>query len=209
MSVTFLADGERAHVLGFNRLLTAAVGRAPFCYAGAISGADPAGRRAQDAGSSAWTDWCASLALRGLNGIDFLWDDGQALVLEINPRPTASFELYDPDVEGGLVQWHVRSFDERLGSGPPTPTASLSRGLQVVYAERTVAIPAVVAWPAWCHDLPRPGSVVHAGAPALSVAPPGRRWRPCSRPSRAVPSSCGSSSRRWHAQPAVTSEGIA
>ncbi len=208
MSVTFLADGERAHVLGFNRLLTTAVGRAPFCYAGAISGATlPVDER------KTWQQRLDRLvrvtALRGLNGIDFLWDQGQARVLEINPRPTASFELYDPDVEGGLVQWHVRSFDERIGNGPPTPTASLSRGLLVVYAERTVAIPAAVTWPAWCHDLPRPGSIVQAGAPVLSVSAAGPTMVAVQQTLESRAILMRQQLATWHAQPAVTSEGIA
>jgi len=207
MSVTFLADAERAHVLGYNRLLTAAIGRAPFCHAGAISGAILPG--------SLRTDLQARLdrlvrvtALRGLNGIDFLWREDRAVAVEINPRPTASFELYDPDFEGGLVRWHVRSFDGRLGDVPATPEPQYSRGFQVVYADRTIAIPTEASWPAWCHDLPRPGSVVHAGAPALTVGASGPTVAAVQLALDDRVALIRQQLARWLAQPAVTTEGI-
>ena len=40
LSATFLADGDRAYCLGFNRLLVEALGDARYCYAGAIAGID-------------------------------------------------------------------------------------------------------------------------------------------------------------------------
>jgi uncharacterized protein len=207
MSVTFLADGERAHVLGYNRLLTVAIGRAPFCHAGAISGAILPGSL-RTALQTRLDRLVRVTALRGLNGIDFLWQDDRAVAVEINPRPTASFELYDPDFEGGLVHWHVRSFGERLADVPAAQAPPFSRGHQVVYADRTITIPREASWPAWCHDLPRPESVVRAGTPALTVSASGPTIAAVQLALENRVTLIRQQLDRWLAQPAVTSEGI-
>jgi predicted ATP-grasp superfamily ATP-dependent carboligase len=170
MSVTFLADAERAHVLGYNALLVEQVGDAPFCYAGVTTAASP--HPALDAAIRHRLDRLVKVtALRGLNGIDFVLADGDAVALEINPRPTASFELYDEDYPEGLVHWHLRSFRAPL-QGFDTGRASADRpcrGLRVVYAPRPLRVPPDVSYaPAW-RDLPPGGTRIPAGAPVLTV----------------------------------------
>lgn len=208
MSATFLADGERAHVLGLNTLLTHAIGPAPYCYAGAISGAT----LPEDV-STALQQRLDRLvrvtALRGLNGIDFLWDEREVVVLEVNPRPTASFELYDADVDGGLVWWHMRSFTERLDGPPPPAAVPMSRGLQVVYADRTVVIPESPEWPDWAHDLPCSRSVVRAGAPALSVSATGPTPAAVRQALDGRAILMRQQLAHWHAQVPATSRGLA
>jgi uncharacterized protein len=169
MSVTFLADAERAWLLGFNALAFRALGDAPFCYAGASTcSVDPAMER----DLQARLDRLVRMAgLRGLNGFDFLLDGREIWALEVNPRPTATFELYDPDYVEGLVDWHVRSF---TGALPGFPTLSargrtLARACAIVYADRVVQVPRDADFPRWCRDLPMAGSSIQAGAPVLSV----------------------------------------
>ncbi len=167
MSVTFLADGERVRILGVNRLLVEPVGNAPFCYAGVISGADLSASR-----FSELHDRIARMvrltALRGLNGLDFI-DDGTALwALEVNPRPPASFELYDDLADDGLVAAHIRSFAALPALGP-APVAT-SRGIAIVYASADTPIDRTVTFPAWCRDIPQPGQTIPRGAPIVSVS---------------------------------------
>lgn len=166
MSVTFLADGERVRILGINRLLVAPVGNAPFCYAGVISGADLSAPRFAEL-----HDRIARMvqltALRGLNGLDFV-DDGTALwALEVNPRPPASFELYDDLADDGLVAAHIRSF-ETLPALRPAPPAT-SRGIAIVYASADTPIDRTLSFPGWCRDIPQPGQTIPPGAPIVSV----------------------------------------
>jgi len=170
MSVTFLADAERAYILGFNLQHVRAVGMAPWCYAGAstCSVPPPLAAKMQER-----LDRLVRVAgLRGLNGLDFLLDDDTVSVLEINPRPTATFELYDQDFPEGLVHWHIRSF-------APAPLADFAgrlrgrrpphRAYAIVYAARRLRVPDGVAFPDWCRDLPSAGSLIGPGAPVLSV----------------------------------------
>jgi predicted ATP-grasp superfamily ATP-dependent carboligase len=109
--------------------------------------------------------------LRGLAGLDFLLDGDRITALEINPRPTATFELYDDDFPAGLVPWHLASFERPvpefgalLGRG-----AGTHRAIGVVYARDPVTIPGNASFPSWCRDLPCTGSTIAAGAPVLSV----------------------------------------
>lgn len=172
LSITFLADGERAHVLGCNRLLSVAIGTLPWCHAGIVSGVSlPGGLRAtlQDR-----LDRLVRVTgLRGLNGLDFLLVGDDAVALEVNPRPTASFELYDADYEEGLVHWHIASFAGPLREFVARTERSAARALRVVYADRDMAIPDSAIWPAWCRDQPVAGTTIAAGAPVLTVAATG------------------------------------
>ncbi|MBX9962716.1 MAG: ATP-grasp domain-containing protein [Burkholderiales bacterium] len=172
MSVTFLADGERAHVLGCNRLLTQAMGALPWCHAGIVSGVSLA--PALRASVQTRLDRLVRVTgLRGLNGVDFLLAGDDAVALEINPRPTASFELYDPDYEEGLVHWHMASFEGPLRGFERRSGQTSSRALRIVYADRDTVTPDDAVWPAWGRDLPMPGTRIPAGAPVLTVVADG------------------------------------
>ena len=167
-SVTFMADGERAWIIGFNRQSIAAIGAAPFCYMGASTcemGAVPAAtlQRSLDR-------LVRATELRGLNGVDFLLDGDACMVLEVNPRPTATFELYDADFAEGLVHWHIRSFDGPLAEfGVRLRERTLKhRAYAIVFAQGAMQIPVEAAFVPWMRDLPSAG-VVQAGAPVLSV----------------------------------------
>ncbi|MFZ4703849.1 MAG: hypothetical protein ACOYMG_27710, partial [Candidatus Methylumidiphilus sp.] len=58
----------------------------------------------------------AAIGLVGLNSLDFVLADGVCLVLEINPRPSATIALYDEDFAEGLLALHVAAC---LGELPP------------------------------------------------------------------------------------------
>ena len=104
--------------------------------------------------------------LVGINGVDFVLDADTPYVLEVNPRPTATIELYDDDVEGGTFCAHLRACRGEL---PDVTTTRQSRAHAIVYAPATLRIPPAVDWPQWCTDLPQAGSTIAAGAPVCSV----------------------------------------
>ena len=168
-SVTFLADGERAYIIGFNVQSFCAIGAAPYCYLGASTCPVPDALAVE---MQARLDRLTRVTgLRGLNGLDFMLDGADVCTLEVNPRPTATFELYDEEIPNGLVHWHVRS------SQSPVPEfASLlrqrkpaARTYRIVFAEHVLRAPEVLECGEWCRDLPNAGVVIPAGAPVLSV----------------------------------------
>lgn len=166
LSVLFAADGRRAQVIGFNQQWTAGVPWcAPYCYGGAVTCVDLAPGVAGQV--TQWADrLVAASGLKGINGLDFVVDGDLPFVLEVNPRPTATIELYDPDVEAGMVALHVRACRGEL---PPPSKQRRARAHAIVYAAAALRVAARTAWPAWCTDLPEPASVIAAGAPVCSV----------------------------------------
>lgn len=168
LSVLFLADGQDLEVIGFNRLLPAnGDADRPFLYGGAIGQATP-----PEPVTQVVAGWAASLVgalrLRGLNNLDFILHQGQAFLLELNPRPSATMSLYEDQCEGGWIRRHVRAC---LGDLPDSPTSPADRvyGQRVIYAPDDRTIPAGLHWPDWCRDLPQAGTQVPCGAPLCTV----------------------------------------
>jgi predicted ATP-grasp superfamily ATP-dependent carboligase len=169
LSCLFVADGRRARLIGFSEQWTAGADcpRRPFSFGGAISDASvPAAARTQV------EDWVARLTgaagLVGLNGIDFILDEAdRPHCLEINPRPTATAELYDERAEGGLFAWHLNACDGRLPEGRLELGAV--RGQAVVYAPVPLTVPLGLRWPEWVGDRPASGDPFGTGAPVCTV----------------------------------------
>ena len=169
LSVTFLADAERAYVLGFNAQSIAAIASAPYCYVGASTCAVPS---ALASAMQMRLDRLVRVTgLRGLNGLDFVLDGVDICALEVNPRPTATFELYDEEIAHGLMYWHVRSFESSVAEFAALleERRPVARAYRIVFAERSMRVPEALECAAWCRDLPSAGVVIPAGAPVLSV----------------------------------------
>jgi predicted ATP-grasp superfamily ATP-dependent carboligase len=169
LSSLFVADGRRARPIGVSEQWPAGAEcvRRPYSFGGALSDASvPAAARAEV------EDWVARLTgaagLVGLNGIDFILDDaGQPHFLELNPRPTATAELYDARAVGGLFDWHVNACTGLLPEGRIEPDAV--RGQAVVYAPAALTLPPRLRWPEWVGDRPAPGALFAPGAPICTV----------------------------------------
>lgn len=168
LSVLFAADGRRARVIGFNEQWTAGVRHcAPYCYGGAVSQPSlPQQTRRRIDGLL--DDLVQASGLIGLNGLDFIFAGETPFVLEINPRPTATIDLYDADVEGGMLALHLRACRGELPE-IEIPSTSVSRAHAIVYAAVALRVPVGIEWPEWCTDLPEGGSVIPMGAPVCSV----------------------------------------
>jgi predicted ATP-grasp superfamily ATP-dependent carboligase len=167
MSVLFLADGARAQIVGFNEQWPVALSsRAPFAYGGAISTTDVP-RAAEATVVRAVDRLTAALGLRGLNGLDFMLDGESASVIELNPRPTATLDLYDTAVPGGLLARHLDACRGELGE--PIRIEPLHRAQAIVYAHKTWRVPHDLVWPEWVTDIPAGGSTIPAAAPICTV----------------------------------------
>jgi methenyltetrahydromethanopterin cyclohydrolase len=161
-SVLFLADGQYLQVIGFNTQWTISLGETgEFIFSGIINSCDLLSEQKERI-----TGWLKKLvpvfALKGLNSLDFIQEGDKSFVLEINPRPSASMQLYDAD----LLNRHIKASqgdltEYRLHDG--------YTGYQVVYAERDVLIPEAFAWPEGCMDLPEFGAICRKGQPICSI----------------------------------------
>ncbi|HEU5169237.1 MAG TPA: ATP-grasp domain-containing protein [Gemmatimonadales bacterium] len=167
LSALFLADGRRACVLGFSAQWTMAArpGR-PFLYGGAIGGVGlPA---AVESDLRARLDrLVAATGLVGLNGLDFLQRGDAWLALEVNPRPTATLELYDADYSRGLFDWHLRACRGELPERAARPRAV--RAHAVVYLSGPGRVSRAFSFPDWCRDVPAPGTRFDPGDPVCTV----------------------------------------
>ncbi|MBC7945573.1 MAG: ATP-grasp domain-containing protein [Burkholderiales bacterium] len=122
----------------------------------------------------------AETGMVGLNGMDFLLtaeaggvggDDYS--VLEINPRPPATLDLYDPDFP--LFQWHLRACCGELPpKRPPVQLPVAVRAHAIVYAQNDLMIAPDTHFAPWCSDIAPPGSVIVRGAPVCTVHAEGR-----------------------------------
>jgi uncharacterized protein len=166
LSALFVADGRQARVIGLNEQWTAGSSAcAPYCYGGAVSGI--AISLAIKAQLTRWLDQLVRASgLVGLNGLDFLLDRDQMFVLEINPRPTATIDLYDADYETGLLALHLQAC---RGALPEVCRPRRARAHAIVYATDTMRVPSGISWPKWCTDIPQGGSLIPRGAPICSV----------------------------------------
>jgi predicted ATP-grasp superfamily ATP-dependent carboligase len=113
----------------------------------------------------------AATGLVGLNGLDFLLQGDRWLALEVNPRPTATVELYDPDYPQGLFEWHLRACQGELPEGRPHPPRRprAVRAHAVVYALGSGRVSALFPFPDWCRDIPNPGTRFMPGDPVCTV----------------------------------------
>lgn len=168
-SVLFLADGQDAQVIGFNSQWSVRLSETQeFFFSGVINSCD-----LSDAHKAVITDWLKKMVpvfeLKGLNSLDFIHADDCSYVLEINPRPSASMQLYDQD----LLIRHVGATSVALlpeAGGRLKPLLQVGNtGYQIVYAERDVIIPDQFEWPDWCMDLPKSGDMCRAGQPLCSI----------------------------------------
>jgi len=164
-SVLFLADGQQAQVVGFNTQWPVRLSETEeFVFSGVINSTD-----LSDTHKAKITDWLKWMVpvfgLKGLNSLDFIHLDERSYVLEINPRPSASMQLYGRD----LLVRHIQACVGTAFVAQPSKVELPRIGYQIVYAGHDLIIPGHFEWPPWCMDLPEPGDMCRAGQPICSI----------------------------------------
>ena len=175
MSMTFIAAADEIEVLGFNSQYTIQNGMQPYWFAGLVTQA-----ALPLALQQLLCDWLARLVaatgLRGLGSVDFMVQDGQCYVLEINARPPASAQLYDSKSMPVFVR-HLAALQDAVPASaisvsvcrPPAEPVFKPSGYLVVYADETMHIPEAMCWPQWVVDRPRGGAIIGKGLPICSI----------------------------------------
>jgi predicted ATP-grasp superfamily ATP-dependent carboligase len=113
---------------------------------------------------------CAEVAarfgVRGAFGVDAVWDGRQAWVLEVNPRPPASLELFGPGSFDAHVQG-ARGLGLPAARTPPTHCATVKL---VLFAQRELCAPDPDWWPVkLVRDIPHAGEKIKPGAPVCTL----------------------------------------
>jgi uncharacterized protein len=165
VSALLLANGVCAVVLGFSEQWACPTPRQPFRYGGAVRPADIAPGLAERLAESAYR-LAAALSLTGLNSADFMVDGDDFWILEINPRPGATLDIFEAD-GASLFSLHMRACaGDLIDEAPQLDGAKASA---IFYADRDVIAPERFAWPNWSADRPNAGIAIKAGEPLCTV----------------------------------------
>jgi predicted ATP-grasp superfamily ATP-dependent carboligase len=167
VSCLFLADGRQGQLLGWSEQWPSPDPAHPFRFGGAVQPANlPASVTAPIA--AALTPLVQETGLLGLNSIDLMVDDdGEFHLLEINPRPGASLDIFDGEGAQALFARHVAACEGGLRPGWRKPAQASA--MSVVYAESLLQVPGDISYPAWLADRPAPGARIETGAPVCTV----------------------------------------
>lgn len=164
ISALFVASGDAAHTVGFSRQWTSPAPSTPYRYGGAVRL-----KRIDREDAATVTDWLSRLTRRvglvGLCSADFIRaKDGYRLV-EINPRPGATLDIFD-SVEAPLLEAHLRAC---RGQAFRLPRFGDCMASMVTYARRPLPAFPAIAWPDWTADRQSPGTRLIAGDPICTV----------------------------------------
>lgn len=167
VSALFVANGSGARVLGFSEQWTAPLASSPWRYGGAVCPANvsaPLARRMM----AAVVKLAGAYAIKGIASADFLVREGEPLLLEINPRPGATLDIFDRGATP-LLRLHLEAVREgRLPSRALTFQDAMASA--IVYAERGGPAPAGTDWPAWVADRPKPSEWIDKNRPICTVS---------------------------------------
>lgn len=164
-SAIFLADGLRAMILGFSTQWSAPTASQPFRYGGAAQPAEIDAETA-DAMTQAVQRLTQMMQLRGLNSADFLVRGRDFDLLEINPRPGATLDIFEPN-DGSLFAMHISACRGMLPAA--RPSYEQARASAIIYADRNIPVFPAFDWPSWTADRPAAGTAVDNGDPLCTV----------------------------------------
>jgi len=192
-SVAFVADGQRSVVIGLTEQL---IGQEPlgargYTWCGNILplALQPAeGAVVLERVERMAASLTSRFGLRGVNGLDLVVADGpndrpHPVLVEVNPRYTASMELVERAYGLNVFSLHLEAMAGRL------PNFSLAERVQspgpcfgkgIVYAGQTVTIPETRGWTELGRrDIPFPGERIEAGHPVCTVLAEGSERDAC------------------------------
>ena len=164
-SCLFLADEKNAQVIGFNEQWCNSSAVLPYRFGGAVSHAD-----LSENVKTTITEFIAKatlfFGLKGMNSCDFLLHENKVHILEINPRLSASLQLYSAK-KGDLFAAHLQACAGELKQWPTVEKQA--KAMYIVYANNAAKVPTNMDWPDWVCDIPQPDSEIAAGEPICTV----------------------------------------
>ena len=163
-SVLAVATTAGVHIIGISRQWPVGQGPQPFRYGGAVGPVQlPAAVEASMRNAAAVA--CLALGLVGLIAFDFLLAGDTPILIEVNPRPGATLDVFD-DAAGALFRAHVDACGGRIAALPALHGA---RAAAILYADQGPLTIDAVRWPEWSADRPPPGTRVPRYRPIATV----------------------------------------
>ncbi|HSI42310.1 MAG TPA: ATP-grasp domain-containing protein [Xanthobacteraceae bacterium] len=172
VSALFLGNGQAARLIGFSEQWCAPAPHAPFRYGGAAAPLLlPAVQTAEVAG--ALNRLVAATGLRGLASADLMLTATGWSLIEINPRPGATLDIFDRAPLPPLLHLHIAACRGVLPDELPALATMPACAAAVFYALSALSIDQAPL-PEWTADRPAAGSLIAAGAPLCTVLASGR-----------------------------------
>jgi uncharacterized protein len=164
ISALFLAGEKKAEIIGLSVQWTAPTPASPFRYGGAAGPVDIDPAQAEEIARSV-AAIASEFDLVGLNSADFLVSDDTLWLIEINPRPGATLDVFESN-EAPLFARHIAACE-----GRPTPASPsfTFKAAEIVYAPGEIVIREGRNWPDWIVDRPSPGTRIAASDPLCTA----------------------------------------
>jgi uncharacterized protein len=165
VSILLLGDGAKARVVGLSRQWAAPAPGEPFRFGGSLrpAGLSPALETRLWRAARAITAACG---LRGLNSIDFLVEGSEYTLIEVNPRPGATLDIFE-DRDGSLFRAHLDSCRGRLPRHPLEFAGAAAAG--IAYARREIPSMPAIDWPSWAADRQKARSTLRPYDPLCTI----------------------------------------
>lgn len=173
VSALFLGSGTEARLLAFSEQWCAPAEDAPFRYGGCAGPLALEPRLVAEI-HAALSRLTASVDLKGLASADLIIGPGAWHLIEINPRPGATLDIFDAPPLPPLLRLHL---DACAGELPELPLLVPGAGVEARAAGLFYAPAAIEvreALPHWAADRPAPGTRIAAGDPVCTVQATGR-----------------------------------
>jgi predicted ATP-grasp superfamily ATP-dependent carboligase len=166
LSALFVANGSEARVLGFSEQWTAPTKRSRYRYGGAVRPARLAAA-AKETMVSVAERLTPEFAIKGLASADFIVNGQDVLLLEINPRPGATLDIFDSKA-APLLRLHAGAVTEgRLPDRALRLDGAMASA--IVFAPRRIQMPLTMRWPDWVADKPKGGEIIDKNRPICTV----------------------------------------
>lgn len=197
LSALFVASDVDCRLVGVARQLIGnpELHAPPFAFCGAIAPIDP-GPTLRKTIRQHGNLLARTYRLRGLFGIDFVCSGHELWLMEVNPRYTATVELFEHAFGSSLIKAHWQACDNTVGSTPPHSAfpVRVDRLIAktILYAERNHVFPAAIqqfgttpqadspALPRIA-DIPAPGTRIPTGHPICTLFAAGETEGACLR----------------------------
>jgi predicted ATP-grasp superfamily ATP-dependent carboligase len=164
ISALFLASERRTEIIGLSMQWAAPTPASRFRYGGAAGPVDIDPAQAEEIVRSV-AAIASELNLVGLNSADFLVSADAVWLIEINPRPGATLDVFESN-EAPLFAHHIAACEGRLT--PASPSLPI-KAAEIIYAPCDIAVPEGRNWPDWAVDRSPAGTCIAAGDPVCTV----------------------------------------